>query len=154
MPASIVDKVEFKNFNARAYARVVLYFDLESIVIFIQSCNDNPSSNWSCTLEKHTLCGFCLVIIGSGSVQQPVHVSIDPSPTSMEKLAIQLREIVKELYQRKKTHRIKKGRPDYRSDQVIERWIFEKQFLDELSVLDHCHYFGKFLAYAKSNDEA
>ena len=36
MPASKADKVEFKNFNARAYAPVVIYFDLESLIIPIK----------------------------------------------------------------------------------------------------------------------
>ena len=80
MPASNADKVEFKNFNARAYAPVVIYFDLESLIIPIQSCDENPSSSWTRTLEKHKPCGFCLVLIESGSLQ-PVHVSIDRSST-------------------------------------------------------------------------
>ena len=44
MPASNADKVEFKNFNARSYAPVVIYFDFEPLIILIQSCDDNPSS--------------------------------------------------------------------------------------------------------------
>ena len=147
MPASNADKVEFKNFNARAYAPVVIYFDLESLIIPIQSCDDNPSNSWTRTLEKHTPCGFCLVLIESGSLQ-PVHVSIDRSSTCMQKLAIHLQAIAREIYQRKQTHRIYKGRPDFSSDQNTDCWICEKPFLDELKVLDHCHYTGKFLDYA------
>ena len=147
MPASNADKVEFKHFNARAYSPVVIYFDLESLIIPIQSCDDNPSSSWTRTVEKHTPCGFCLVLIESGSLQ-PVHVSIDRSSTCMQKLAIHLQAIAREIYQRKQTHRIYKGRPDLSSDQVTDCWICEKLFLDELKVLDHCHYTEKFLGYA------
>ena len=147
MPASNADEVEFKNFNARAYAPVVIYFDLESLIIPIQSCDDNPSSSWTRTLEKLTPCGFCLVLIESGSLQ-PVHVSIDRSSTCMQKLAIHLQTIAREIYQRKQTHRRYKGRPDFSSDQVTDCWICEQPFLDELKVLDHCHYTGKYLGYA------
>ena len=120
---------------------------MESLIIPIQSCDDNPSSSWTRTLEKHTPCGFCLVIIESGSLQ-PVHVSIDRSSTCMQKLAIHLQAIAREIYQRKQTHRIYKGRPDFSSDQVTDCWICEKPLLDELKVLDHCHYTGKVLGYA------
>ena len=147
MPASNADKVEFKNFNARAYAPVVIYFDLESLIIPIRSCDDSPSSSWTRTLEKHTPCGFCLVLIESGSLQ-PVHVSIDRSSTCMQKVAIHLQAIAREIYRRKQTHRIYKGRPDFSSDQVTDCWICEKPFRDELKVVDHCHYTGKFLGYA------
>ena len=105
-------KVEFKNFYARAYAPVVIYFDLESLIFPIQSCDDNPSSSWIGTLEKYTGCGFCLVIFESGSLQ-PVHVYIDRSSTCMQILAIHLQAIAMEIYQRKETHRIYKGRPDF-----------------------------------------
>ena len=128
MLASNADKVEFKGFNARAYAPVVLYFDLVSLIIPIQSCDDNPSSSWTRILEKHTSCGFCLVIIESGSLQ-PAHVSIDRSSTWMQKLAIHLQAIAGEIYQRKQTHRIYKGTPDFSSDQVTDCLIVRNHFL-------------------------
>ena len=143
----MLTKLNSKNFNARANAPVVIYFDSESVIILIQSCDDNPSSSWTRTLEKHTNCGFCLVISESGSLQ-PVHVSIDRSSTYMQKLAIHLQAIAREIYQRKQTHRIYKGGPDFSSAQVTDCWICEKPFLGELKVLDHCHYTGKFPCYA------
>ena len=144
MPVSNADKVEFRNFNARAYVPVI---NLESLIIPIKSCDDNPSSSWIRTLENNTISSFCLVIIESGSMQR-VHVSIDRTPTCMQKLAIQLQAIAKEIYQRKQTHRIYKGRPDYSSDQVNDCWICENPIHDELKVLHHCHFPGKFLGYA------
>ena len=97
----------------------LLYFDLESLIIPIQSCDDNPSSSWTRTLEKHTPCGFCLVIFESGSLP-PVHVSKDRESTCMQKLAIHLQAIAREIYQKKQTHRNYKGRPDFPSDQVTD----------------------------------
>ena len=147
LPASNAEKVDFKNFSARAYAPVVTFFDLESLMIPIQSCDDNPSSSWARNLEKHRPCGFCQVINESGSLQ-PVHLSIDRSSTCMQKLAIHLKAIAREIYQRKQTHRIHKGRPDFSSDQITDCWICEKPFLDELKVLYRCVFTGKFLGYA------
>ena len=144
LPASKADKVRFKKFNTRARAPVVIYFDLESLIIPKQNSDDNPSSCFSCFVEKRTACGFCLVIIESGSLQ-PLHVSIDRSPTCMQKLAKKLQAFAKEFYQRKQTHRIYKSRQDFPGDQITDCWIEEKPFSDELKVLDHCQNSGKIL---------
>ena len=54
MPALKTDKEDFKDFNARVYAPVFKYFALESLIIPLQSCDDNVSSGWTRILEKQT----------------------------------------------------------------------------------------------------
>ena len=97
MPASKTDKENFKDLNARVYAPVFMYFALESLIIPLQSCDDNLSSGWTNVLEKQTPCGFCLVIVKSGSFEQ-AHVSINQSPTCVKKMEIQLQPIAREIY--------------------------------------------------------
>ena len=142
LPASKADEVDFKNFNARAYAPVVIFIDVESLINPIESCDDNPSSSWTRNLEKHTSCRFCLVIIERSSLQ-PVHVSIDRSPTCLRKMAIQFQANAKENYQIV-PYRVHKIRLDDSSDQVTAYRICEKSFLDEMEALDHCHTPGIF----------
>ena len=84
MPSEDKKQLTFRNFNAPAHASVVVYFDLESIIVPTSTTvNINSATK---ALEKHEPCGFCFVIIKHGSAL-PVHVEIDRSRTCMKKLA-------------------------------------------------------------------
>ena len=145
MPSEEQKKIKFQNFSARANAPVVIYFDLESLIVPTNVSQNQDSKTR--VLEKHEPCGFCFAIIEEGS-DQPAYLSIDRSESCMKKLAHQLQSVAREVYQRKQSHRVFQGRPPYTSDQATECWICCSPFVDETKVLDHCHYSGKFLGYA------
>ena len=145
MPSEEQKKIKFQNFSARANAPVVIYFDLESLIV-PTNVSQNQDSKIR-VLEKHEPCGFCFAIIEEGS-DQPAYLSIDRSESCIKKLAHQLQSVAREVYQRKRSHRVFQGRPPYTSDQATECWICCSHFVDETKVLDHCHYSGKFLGYA------
>ena len=147
MPSEDKNKITFQNFNACANAPVVIYFDLESLIIPVNQNENSPTQTR--LLEKHEPCGFCFAIIEHGSLQ-PAYLSIDRSEScmKMKKLAQQLQAVAKEIYQKKQSHRVFQGRPPYPSDQAAECWICGSAFVDEVKVLDHCHYSGAFLGYA------
>ena len=144
MPLEGKNKITFQNFNARANAPVVVYFDLESLIVPTNS--ETLGSNTS-VIESHQPCGFCFTVIESGSLQ-PAYLSIERSESCMKTLAQQLQSLAREIYQRKQSHRVYRGRPPYPSDQATECWICCLPFVHEPKVLDHCHYSGKFLGYA------
>ena len=145
MPSVDKNKVVFQNFNARAHAPVVVYFDLESLII-PTTPNELLSTK---TIEKHEPCGFCFVIVEHGLVE-PVHVEIDRSESCMKKLTTHLQSVAREVYKRKQSHRVFRGSAPYQSDEATQCWICLSPFGCETIVLDHCHYSGKFLGYAHS----
>ena len=145
MPSENKNKVYFKNFRACVKAPVVIYFDLESLIVPVN--RDQTSTDKTRVLEKHEPCGFCFAIIEQGSLQ-PTHLSIDRSESCMKKLAQRLQAVAKEIYHKKQSHRVFQGPPPYGSDQATECWICSSAFVDGTKVLDHCHYSGIFLGYA------
>ena len=120
MPSEEQKKIKFQNFSARANAPVVIYFDLESLIVPTNVSQNQDSKTR--VLGKHEPCGFCFAIIEEGS-DQPAYLSIDRSESCMKKLAHQLQSVAREVYQRKQSHRVFQGRPPNTSDQATECWI-------------------------------
>ena len=104
----------------------------------------NPSST---VFEKRRPSSFCLVVIEQNN-PAPYFFSLRRGPDSMEKL-VKLLEKHAENF-----HRKKRRFPNFignRSnlDETANCWNCEEAFATEdVKILEHCHFSGKFLGYA------
>ena len=150
MPSEKQKKVSFKNLKARWFAPIVLYFDLESLLQPLSSCDTERQSTK--TIELHTPCSYCLVAVEHNN-PKPLFVHLMRSEDCITRLVKELEQIAKEVHAKKQTHRYYRGSPPVRPENVDKCWICEEEFLDteDDKVLDHCHYSGDFLGFAHSN---
>ena len=150
MPTPEKNKLKFKNFGARWFAPVVIYFDLESIIKPVAGCqNANQSSSIT---EIHQPSGFCLVGIEHGNAN-PIFMQLERSENCMEKFVEALEKIAHEFHQKKQSNRYYRDPVPERPKEAQLCWICEGQFgidrdIEDDKVIDHCHYSGKFLGFA------
>ena len=152
MPKPEKKKLEFKNFAARWFAPVVLYFDLESLIQPLYGCsNKNQSTE---VIEIHRPSGFCLVGIEHGN-PDPIFLQLERSEDCMVKFVDALQRIAVQVNAKKQSHRYYKDYIPERPQSAQFCWICEGQFgingdVEQDKVLDHCHYSGEFLGFAHS----
>ena len=63
MPTGDKAFLSFKNFQARYFAPVVLYFDIDSLLLPIDIAQNDPDKSSMDKIEKHEPPGYCLVAI-------------------------------------------------------------------------------------------
>ena len=73
---------------------------------------------------------------------------MERSKDCIEKLVKALETIAREFYARKQTHRYFTGVAPVDSDEIVDCWVCKKPFGEEVKVLDHCYYSGKYLGLA------
>ena len=150
MPSPEKNKLKFKNCQARWFAPVVIYFDLESIIQPVAGCQ-NVNQSTSVT-EIHKPSGFCIVGIEHGN-PDPVFMQLERSENCMEKFVEALQQIAQEIHQKKQRNRYFRDTVPERPQEAQLCWICDGQFginrdLEDDNVIDHCHYSGKFLGFA------
>ena len=150
MPSPEKNKLKFKNWQARWFAPVVIYFDLESIIQPVAGCQ-NVTQSTSVT-EIHKPSGFCIVGIEHGN-PDPVFMQLERSENCMEKFVDALQKIAQEIHEKKQNNRYFRDTVPERPQEAQLCWICEGQFginrdPEDDKVVDHCHYSGKFLGFA------
>ena len=150
MPSPEKNKLEFKNFAARWFVPIVIYYDLESIIKPVDGCQ-NEKQTTSVT-EIHQSSGFCLVGIEHGK-PGPIFMQLERSENCIEKFVDALDKIANEIHQKKQSNRYFRDPVPERPQEAQLCWICDGQFginreIEDDKVVDHCHYSGKFLGFA------
>ena len=155
MPSGNSVKLRFNNLQARHFAPIVLYFDLESILVPVVSASNNPLLSRSDDVEKHIPSGYCLVAIEQHTQQEKMF-KLEWSENCISDFLKVLEKVARDMHFKKQQNRFFKGNVDttLNSDDC---WLCGEQFgvsteisNDKSKVLDHCHYTGEFLGWAHS----
>jgi len=123
MPSIEKCKLHFKNCQARWFAPIVIYFDLESVIKPTSTCSNNPSSSSTEVIEVHEPCGYCLVVVEHGSSTYK-HFSIDRSPVCMQNFAREIEMLAKDIYGYKQTFRYVQP-TDANDDSATNCWLLD-----------------------------
>ena len=94
--------VQFKHVRKQLKVPYVIYLDLESLTIPIQSCSPNPSQSSTTPYQKHEPCGFCYYVkCTDDSKSKPAYVYKGPDAMDhlFECLLMEEAEICKSLAQ-------------------------------------------------------
>ncbi|KAK3083783.1 hypothetical protein FSP39_003181 [Pinctada imbricata] len=72
--------VQFKHISKQLKVPFVIYLDLESLTVPIQSCSPNPNKSSTTPYQKHEACGFCYYVKCSDeSKSKPAYVYRGPN---------------------------------------------------------------------------
>ena len=63
MPTGSSINLSFRKLQARYFAPIVLYFDIESLLLPIETVTNSPDKSSSENVQKHVPSGYCLVAI-------------------------------------------------------------------------------------------
>ena len=141
-----------KSFQAWYYMPVVLYFDVESLLLPNESAQNDPDKSSQDTIEKLEPPGYCLVAIGQHTEKQ-LMMRLDRFSDCMSDFVKTIKVLPHDIYNKKQQFRnLTSAARKMDEAQAVKRWICEEDFyeLDE-KIVDHCHYFGRFIGYAHSD---
>ena len=142
--------LEFKRLQAKSPLPLVLYFDLESIILPIDTVEQSSSISSTRLLEKHVPSGFCFVGVAHGQTNLE-YFKLQRSEDCIAIFVQEMEKLAREIFERKQRYRIFQGEPETKRDEATTCWICEKVFVDDNDkCLDHCHYSNKFLGWAHS----
>ena len=148
MPKENACILKFKKFQARFFAPIVLYFDLESLLLPVHTAFNNPKISSSNNIEKHVPSGFCITAIEQ-STQKQLMFKLVRSPNCMSDSIKTIESLAYDIHNRKQQHKIFTGQLDQTKSEVKACWICGLDFnAQDIKVLDHCHYSGEFLSWA------
>ena len=143
MPTENQKKLTFKNKAAKSFSPYVCYFDLESVLEPTSYALNNPNCPSSTVIEQHRPSSFCLVVIEQDK-PAPYFFSLRLGPDAMQKLEKLLEQLAEKFNMKKRQF------PQFTGNKEIHAekdncWICEEAFAeDDVEILDHCHYSGKF----------
>ena len=63
MPTLDKNKVKFENYAARWFSPIVVYLDLESLVVPVAMAKNNPTISSTSTIEQHLPCSYCMIVV-------------------------------------------------------------------------------------------
>ena len=148
MPKPEQQNFEFKNIQARWFAPIVGFFDLESI---IEPVNSNiPQKSVTKPLEAHKPCSYALLFVALQETK-PFFFKLKSGPDVMVDFVKSIEAIAKDIYDVKQQHKNFSGEPTTPKEDTALCWICETELnknAQDPTVLDHCHFTGKFLGWA------
>ena len=150
MPAENKNFFTFRKLQARWFAPVVGFFDLESIIEPVTTCRNDPQLSDSRFFEIHKPCSYALLFIAQGQ-EEPFHFEGERGPGVMQQFVESLEKMAKTIYFKKQQNRYFDGIPTIARTNVENCWICESpldQSIENPTVLDHCHFTGEFLGWA------
>ena len=150
LPSSENCAIKFKNYQAKVPLPIVFYFDLESIVVPLDTVANNPDVSYTRQIEKHVPSGFCYAGVVHGQ-KKLEYFRVHRSENCMKEFIQELEIVARDIHERKQKYRIFNGCPDIPRDQASHCWICESEFDNKDDIcLDHCHFSNKFLGWAHS----
>ena len=149
MPKTEQQNFEFKNLQARWFAPIVGFFDLESIIEPVAENRTKTQNTVTRAIEEHKPCSCALLFVALKEVE-PYFFDIKVGPNVMSEFVKSLEQIAKQIYEVKQKHRNFEGERTIPKVEATHCWICESE-LDQSpqnpTVLDHCHFTGKFLGW-------
>ena len=154
MPKAGQQKFEFKNNQARWFAPIVGFFDLESIIepVIGSSSSNTQSSSTTRAPEEHKPCSYALLFVALNETK-PFFFDLNCGPNVMIEFVKSLEKIAKSIYDVKQQYKNFSGEPSIPKREATLCWICENELNtspQDPTVLDHCHFTGKFLGWAHS----
>ena len=150
MPKAEQQNFEFKNVQARWFAPIVGFFDLESIIEPVANTINTQQNSVTRALEEHKPCSYALLFVALNETK-PFYFDLKCGPNVMVEFVKSLEQIARDIYDVKQQHKNFSGEPTITKDQASLRWICETELntsSQDPTVLDHCHFTGKFLGWA------
>ena len=142
--------------QARWFALIVGFFDLESIIepVFDSSSSSSNTQSSSTTraLEEHKPCSYALLFVALNETK-PFFFDLKCGPNVMIEFVKSLEQIAKSIYDVKQQYKNFSGEPSIPKREATLCWICENELNtspQDPTVLDHCHFTGKFLGWAHS----
>ena len=134
--------VKFKNVPAESLLPYVIYFDMESLIVPVQTVRNKDSVSSTTIIEKHLPCSFCAVVVEKGN-PKPSVVKLERGPEVMQSFLEFVEGMARNLYEKKRQHTLYTGPPRPAKEFASECWICHEHFADNnTKVLDHCHWSG------------
>jgi hypothetical protein len=134
----------FTNYSSRQKLPIVVYFDLESLIVPIHYCQPSSSQSFTTKTEKHVVSGFSLAVIESNSAS--TRVEYGRGPNCLAIFFSHLRALAKKAYTEKRRYPIFTGTA---IGSPVICWLCEQTFDEDADyVRDHCHFTGEFLGWA------
>ena len=129
---------------------MVVYFELESIIVPVSSVQQNPQTSKNCVFDKHVPSGYYYVAISQGSPSLNFF-HLYRGEDCLQVFVKQMKTLAKDIYQTKQKHRYFTGAVGQAKEIATQCWICETTFSkDNKKVLDHCHFSNQFLGWAHS----
>ena len=150
MPKVEQQNFEFKNVQARWFAPIVGVFDLESIIEPIAHIYNTQQYSVTRALEEHKPCSYALLFVALNETK-PFYFDLKCGPNVMAEFVKSLEQIARDIYDVKQRHQNFSGEPTITKDEATMCWICETELntsSKDPTVLDHCHFTGKFLGWA------
>ena len=150
MPKAKHQNFEFKNVQARWFAPIVGFFDLESIIEPVANTINTQQNSVTRALEEHKPCSYALLFVALNETK-PFYFDLKCGPNVMVEFVKSLEQIARDIYDVKQQHKNFAGEPTITKDQASLCWICETELntsSQDPTVLDHCHFTGKFLGWA------
>ena len=97
MPAENKNSFSFRKLQARWFAAVVGFFDLESIIELVMTCRNDPKFSDTRTIEMHKPCSYALLFIAQGQ-EELFHFEGERGPGVMQKFVKSLEKMAKTIY--------------------------------------------------------
>ena len=150
LPEPDSNSLAFKKFQAKTALPLVVYYDLESIIVSVSSVEQNPQTSGTRVLDKHIPSGYCYVAISHGSPNLEFF-HLYRGEDCMQVFVKQMETLAKDIYGKKQRHRYLTGAVGQAKELATHCWICETSFsADNEKVLDHCHFSNQFLGWAHS----
>ena len=150
MPKVEQQNFEFKNVQARWFAPIVEFFDLESIIEPVAHNYNTQQNSVTRALEEHKSCSYALLFVALNETK-PFYFDLKCGPNVMVEFVKSLEQIARDIYDVKQQHKNFSGEPTINKDEATMCWICETELntsSKDPTVLDHCHFTGKFLGWA------
>ena len=148
MPKESNTSLQFRNWKARWFLPIVLYFDPESYLVPIATAQPSPSTSYTVAIEKHEPCGYAIAAIEHGEAT-PVYFELKRGDNCMNEFVKSLHVLARDIYNRKRAFYGPYRGPVPARENNTRCWICENEINDEAElVLGHCHYEGHFLGWA------
>ena len=135
MPKESNTSLQFRNWKARWFLPIVLYFYTKSYLVPIATAQLSPSTSYTVAIEKHEPCGYAIAAIEQGKAT-PVYFELKRSESCMN-------EFVKSLHVLARDNRKRAFYGPYRGpvsarENNTRCWICENEINDEAELaLDH-----------------
>ena len=148
MPKVDQSRLTFDKLAARAMLPYVIYFDLESLLVPVQTVKNSHGSSSTTLLEQHLPCSFCAVVVERGS-SSPSLVKLERGEDVMKTFLEFLERFARDVYERKRKNEVYSGPTPVGKELAHSCWICDQPFENnENKILDHCHWSGEFLGWA------
>ena len=104
MPKENSSILSFQNIQARHFVPIVIYFDLESVLLPLQTVSNDPHQRGTDNVEKHVPSGYCLAAIEQHT-QKILFSKLKRSEDCMKDFVSTLEKLANDIYQKKQQFR-------------------------------------------------